>query len=117
MDSVCKLPTVDEVAGLMGLPPATAGKLLGMVPSRMDTILASLRAGLDAEDWEAVARDAHAAKGVCSNLRLQPMVDIVHAIEQNAKQQRLASESQGLCNQLERFTEELRRMLSGGSQA
>jgi HPt (histidine-containing phosphotransfer) domain-containing protein len=117
MDSEYKLPTVEEIAGMMGLPSATARKLLGMAPERLDSIQADIRAGLAAGDMDSVARHAHAARGVCSNLRLQPIVDTALTIEQNAKKRLPAAYSAGLCDRLGALTEELRRMLSGGSPA
>jgi HPt (histidine-containing phosphotransfer) domain-containing protein len=117
MGAELMIPTVEEIAELMGLSPAVVRKLLDMAPSRLEALTADIRAGLTAGDHNAVAISAHAAKGVCSNLRLKPFVDIVFDIEQNAKNQCPATDSLGLCDRLDACTGELRRMLSGGSVA
>jgi HPt (histidine-containing phosphotransfer) domain-containing protein len=88
-----------------------------MVPDRMSVLTADIRAGAAAQDWAAVAKHAHAARGVSSNMRLQPMVDILYAIEQNAKDQSAEADNADLCDRLDGLTEELRSMLSGGTPA
>jgi HPt (histidine-containing phosphotransfer) domain-containing protein len=117
MESDCKLPAVEEVAGLMGLPIATAVKLLGMAPDRLGMLSAEIRAAIAAGDWDTAAKGAHAARGVCSNLRLQPLVDMAYAIEQCAKNQGPAENGDGLCSRFDAYVGELKRMLSGGGAA
>jgi HPt (histidine-containing phosphotransfer) domain-containing protein len=109
-----KLPSVDEVAGLMGLPPAVARRLLSMAPDRLTAILIDIRAAMEIRDWDAICKHTHAARGVCSNLRLQPIVDVAAAIEGNAKKRSASAEDEDLCDVFENLTQELRRMLSGG---
>jgi len=109
------LPTIEAVAGQMGLPPAVAKKLLNMVPARLRIMAADLRGSLEARDCELTAKHAHAVKGVCANLRLQPIVDIAAALEAEAKAQRLPEDGGSVCDDLEAYAGVLEGMLAGGT--